>query len=78
MRIFCRPKTMHKPRIGCSMKMSFDDFAHNVFQWWPYPGFRSDQVENVDFLKWKYHNFANSKLRYHYKNRFIGQKLITS
>ena len=33
------------------MKVSFDDFAHNVFQCWLNPGFRSDQVENVDFLK---------------------------
>ena len=34
------------------MKVSFDDFAHNVFQCFSVnPGFRSDQVENVDFLK---------------------------
>ena len=33
------------------MKVSFDDFAHNVFQCWLYPGFRSDQVAAVDFLK---------------------------
>ena len=34
-----------------SLKVPFDDFAHNVFQCWPNPGFRSDQAENVDFLK---------------------------